>query len=207
MAKDEFIGIRVSKEFKKYLQRESKRKGMSLSEYIEGHAEDNFKDTKKHIQNLVERAKEERPAFWEEAEKTQITKELERLVPEIVSDILHPLNSTQPYYHPVLMLSFIPRMIKSTITNLDSVHDEYKLMAASQFLHAGQILAENINKIKSKDKEEQEKIISELKNIIESFVFYFTSMAFAKDSFVAIKNELDKTEKVLLKEIEAKKGR
>jgi len=204
MAKDEFIGIRVSKEFKKYLQRESKRKGLSLSEYIEHHTEDNFKETKKHIQNLIERAKEDRPEFWEEAEKTQITKEFERLVGEIVSDMLHPMNDTKPYYHPVFMLSFLGRILKSTIVNLDSINDEYKREAASEFLYTGELLAENLNKIKSGDKEEQKWIISEIKNIIESFAFYFTSMAFAKDSFVKIKDELDKTEKSLLKDIESK---
>src|SRR3990172_3578380 len=122
MAKDEFIGIRVSKEFKKFIQRESKRKGMSLSEYIESHSEDNFKNTKKHIQNLVERAKEERPDFWKEAEKSKITKEFEQFIPEIVSDILHPLNNN-PKVHPVLLLGSIPHILQRTIINLDSIDD------------------------------------------------------------------------------------
>lgn len=203
MAKDEFIGIRVSKEFKKFLQRESKRKGMSLSEYIESHSEDNFRNTKKHIQNLVERAKEERPDFWEEAEKCKITTEFEQFVPEIVSDILHPLNNN-PKVHPVLLLGSIPHILQRTIVSLDSVDDEYKMMAVGHFLSTGEKLAENLNKLKSNNKEEQAHIISEIKKIIETFVFYFTSMAFAKDSFVAIKRELDKTEKILLQGIESK---
>ncbi|MEW6002542.1 MAG: hypothetical protein AB1638_07865 [Nitrospirota bacterium] len=203
MAKDEFIGIRVSKEFKKFIQRESKRKGMSLSEYIEKHSEDNFKNTKKHIQDLVERAKEDRPAFWEEADKCKITKEFEQCVPEIVSDILHPLGGN-PKAHPVLLLGSIPSIFQRTIVNLDSVDDGVKMMAIRHFLSTGEKLAENLNKLKSNDKDEQAYIISEIKKIIETFAFYFTSMAFAKDAFVKIKNELDKTEKTLLNDINKK---
>lgn len=203
MAKDEFIGIRVSKEFKKFIQRESKRKGMSLSEYIENHSEDNFKNTTKHIQNLVERAKEDRPDFWKEAEKAQITKEFEQFVPHIVSDMLHPIGNN-PKMHPVILLNSIPYIFQRAIVNLDSVDDEVKFMAVSKFLSAGRELAENLNKLKSNNKSEQADIIVEIKKIIETFVFYFTSMAFAKDSFVKIKDELDKAEKILLNDIKGK---
>src|SRR5208283_5227774 len=103
MAKDEFIGIRVSKEFKKFLQGEAKRKGMSLAEYIEFHTDDNFKLTKKHFENLLERAKEDLPTFWSEAEKYQITKAFEEIIPGMVSDFLNPLNRRNPDLHPALM--------------------------------------------------------------------------------------------------------
>jgi hypothetical protein len=203
MAKDEFIGIRVSKEFKKFLQRESKRKGMSLSEYIEYYAKDEFLNIKKHIQNLIERAKEDRPEFWEEAEKVQFTKDFENTIPIIMTDLLHPLNNN-PYYHPILVLNSLTLLFSSTIMHFDTLHENYRRPAYQKILYMGEILAKNLNKIQSKNKEEQEEIISELKGLIESFVFSFTSMAFAKDSFVKIKEELDKTEKVLLKDIEVK---
>ena len=70
---------------------------------------------------------------------------------------------------------------------------------------AGKALAENLNKLKSKDKEEQKQNRLELKSIIETFAFYFTSKAFEKDSFVRIKAELDKTEETLLHDIEKAK--
>ncbi|MEW6739795.1 MAG: hypothetical protein ACOYU2_04305 [Nitrospirota bacterium] len=202
MAKDEFIGIRVSKEFKKLVQGEAKRKGVSLSEYIEKHSDYSFKLTKQHIKTLLERTKEDLPTFWSEADKYRITKEFEDFILMVTTDFLMPINTGKPSLHPVHMLTFIPMILKNTIVNIDAVDDEYKLMAARKFLNAGQILAENLNKLKTKDSEQQKHIISEMKNIIETFVFYFTSMAFEKDAFVKIKAELDKTEKTLIKDID-----
>lgn len=204
MAKDEFIGIRVSREFKKFLQRESKKKGMSLSEYIEYHSKDEFMNTKKHIQNLIERAKEDRPEFWEEAEKVQFTKDFENTMPIIMTDLLHPLNNN-PYYHPILVLNSLVFLFNSTLHHFDTIHEDYRRSAAMKIFQMGELFAKNINKIKSKNKDEQAEIISELKGILESFAFNFTSMAFAKDSFLKIKDELDKTEKMLLKDIEGGK--
>ena len=102
MAKEEFIGIRVSKEFKKFLQREAKRKGMSLSEYIEFHTDDNFKLTQKHSQDLLERAKEDLPSFWSEAEKSQVTKEFEKMIPLMISDFLNPYKPHKSFFAPCL---------------------------------------------------------------------------------------------------------
>ncbi len=59
-------------------------------------------------------------------------------------------------------------------------------------MSAAEILAENLNKLKTTDKEDQKHIVSDLKNVIETFAFYFTSMAFEKDSFVKIKEELER---------------
>ena len=204
MAKEEFIGIRVSKEFKKFLQREAKRKGMSLSEYIEFHTDDNFKLTQKHSQDLLERAKEDLPSFWSEAEKSQVTKEFEKMIPLMISDFLNPINRTNPTLHPAFMLLYIPLLVKNTIVHIDSIDDEHKRDAVSKYLSAGKIIAENLNKLKVKDKDEQKTIISTMKDMIETFAFSFTSLAFEKESFLKIKNELDKVEKSLLKDIEGK---
>ena len=204
MAKDEFIGIRVTKEFKKFIQREAKRKGVSLSEYIESHTDDNFKLTRKHFETLLERAKEDLPAFWVEAEKSQITKEFEEFIPLLVSDFLNPLNRANPHLHPTLMLQSIPSILKNTIVHIDTINEEYKIQAVGHFLSAAKVIAENLNKLKTSDKEEQKRIVSDLKNVIETFAFYFTSMAFEKDSFVKIKDELDKVEKSLHKDIEGR---
>lgn len=204
MAKDEFIGIRVTKEFKKFIQREAKRKGMSLSEYIEGfHPDDNFKLTRKHFEDLLERAKEDLPTFWIEAEKYQVTKEFEKIIPLMVSDFLNPINRTNPTLHPAFMLMYIPMLVKNTLAHIDSIEDEHKRNAMDNYLSASKVIAENLNKLKVKDKEEQKYIISQMRDMIETFAFSFTSMAFAKDSFVAIKKELDKTEKILLHEIQS----
>ena len=206
MAKEEFIGIRVSREFKKFIQGEAKRKGMSLAEYIEGfHGGEGFKLTRKHFEDLLERAKEDLPTFWGEAEKSQIIKEFEEFIPLVVSDFLNPMNQKDFNLHPAFMLMFIPLLVKNTIVHVDSIEDEHKSRAVEHYLSAGKIIAENLNKLKVKDKEEQKHIISKMKDMIETFAFSFTSMAFEKDSFVKIKAELDKTEKTLLNDIEKAK--
>jgi hypothetical protein len=204
MAKEEFIGIRVSREFKKFIQGEAKRKGMSLSEYIESHTDDNFKLTRKHTEDLLERAKEDLPAFWSEAEKSQVTKEFEKMIPLMISDFLNPMNCTNPALHPAFMLMYIPLLVKNTIVHIDSIEDEHKWQAMNEYLSAGKIIAENLNKLKVKDKEEQKSIISTIKDMIETFAFSFTSIAFEKDSFLKIKEQLDKVEKTLHKDIEGK---
>ena len=178
---------------------------MSLSEYIEYHTDDNFKLTKKHFEDLLERAKEDLPTFWSEAEESQITKNFEGLIPSLIADFLNPINRTNPKLHPAFILMYVHLILRGTIVHIDTVDDEYKMQAVEQFLTAAKVLAENLNKLKTSDKEEQKHIISELKNIIESFAFYFTSMAFSKESFVKIKEELDKTEKILLSEFEGKR--
>lgn len=204
MAKDEFIGIRVSKEFKKFIQGEAKRKGLSLSEYIESHTDDNFKLTRKHLQDLLERAKEDTPTFWIEAEKYKITKVFEEFIPDMATDFLNPINHTNPSFLPAFMLMYIRMLVKDTIGHIDSIEDEHKRRAIEHYLSAGKVIAENLNKFKVKDKDEQKYLISEMKDMIETFAFSFTSMAFAKDSFVTIKKELDKTEKTLLEEVKVK---
>ena len=204
MAKDEFIGIRVGKEFKKFLQREAKRKGLSLSEYIESRTDDNFKLTSKYFHDLLERAKEDLPTFWSEAEKYQITKVFEGLIPDMSTDFLNPINRTKPDFHPVFMLMYIDMLVKNTVVHIDSIEEEHKRYAMDHYLTAGKAIAENLNKMKVKDKEEQKYLISKMKDMIETFAFSFTSMAFAKDSFVTIKKELDKTEKILLDEVKVK---
>lgn len=201
MTKDQFIGIRISKESKKLLQQEAKRKGMSLSEYLETTSTDKFEDTKKHIQDLIARAKADRPEFWEEAEKSQILREYESLMPNIVSDLLNPLGH-DPHHHAVLMMNFIPLAMRNCVVNLDTVHSDWKRQASSKLIDASKLLAENLNKLQGKDKEEQIEVIKEIKQLIESFAFSFTSLAFAKDSFLKIKGELDKTEKSLLGDLE-----
>ena len=132
--KDEFIGIRVSKEFKKFLQREAKRKGMSLSEYIEFHTDDNFKLTRKHFESLLERAKEDLPTFWSEADKSQITKEFEKIIPLLVSDFLNPMNRANPQLHPAFMLMYVHLILKNTIVHIDTIEDEYKRQAIGDYL-------------------------------------------------------------------------
>ena len=205
MAKDEFIGIRVSKEFKKFIQGEAKRKGLSLSEYIESHTDDNFKLTSKHLKELLERAKEDLPTFWKEADKYSVTNVFERIIPDMATDFLNPINRTKPDFHPVFILMYMKMLVKDTIVYIDSLEEEHKRYAMDHYLSAGKVIAENLNKFKVRDKEEQKYLISEMRDMIETFAFSFTSMAFAKDSFVTIKKELDKTEKILLDDVKTKK--
>lgn len=204
MAKDEFIGIRVSTEFKKLIQGEAKRKGMSLAEYIESHVDDSFNLTRKHFQNLLEKAKTDLPTFWSEADKYEITKVFERVITDMATDFLNPINRTKPNFHPVFMLMYVDMLVKNTIVHINSIEEEHKRYAMDHYLTAGKDIAENLNKMKVKNKDEQVYLITKMKDMIETFAFSFTSMAFGKDSFVTIKKELDKTEKILLEEVKAK---
>jgi tRNA/tmRNA/rRNA uracil-C5-methylase (TrmA/RlmC/RlmD family) len=204
MAKNVYIGARVTKEFKKFLQGECKRKGVSLSKYIAMHSDDNFKLSKEHIKTLMERTKEDLPTFWSEAEKSQITKEFERFLLEATTDFINPTHRTDPYRHPAFILYQLGKVIGNTIVHIDSIIDEHKMQAVNNYLDVANSIAQNLNKLKSNDKEEQKVIITTLKNIIETYAFNFASMAFKKDSFVKIKAELDKIEKTLLDEVKEK---
>jgi hypothetical protein len=200
MAKDEFIGIRASKEFKTYLQKQAKKKGMSLSQYLEYSFEEKFIATKDHVQFWIDEAKEKNPEFWGKADQSQITKEFEKDIPILVTDFINP-SAGSPYQLPYHMLSILSYLLSSSINNIDSMQKDYHGRTSLLFLSMARTIGANLNKLKSDDIEEKKEIISEMKNLIEMFGFYFTSLAFNKDSFVMIKEGLDKTEKMLLNEI------
>ena len=209
MAKDDILSLRVDKEFKKHLQREAKRKGVSLAKYIELHFEDNFRDTKSLVHMLIENAKDERPEYWKQLEGNPILRKLEFFGEAYLTDFLHPMGSGdyEPTRHGLFMLERIMYLIGDTANLFETIDEKYRQDAAENYFGMVEAVAKNLNKFKSAEPDTQKYIISAIKELIELLSFNFTSSAFAKESFVKIKEELDKTEKILLREIEEKAKR
>jgi hypothetical protein len=198
--KDDFIGIRISKELKQEFQKEAKKQGVTLSEYFESCVKGQFWESKFAVQSMIAEAQEKNPEFWKKAKKMGLVRELEHQIPMFVSDFVMP-QSKQPDAIPLHMGYLIWDLVRALVNNIDGVPDFYKGATSSQILEIGKSIADNVSKLKSKEKEEQKKIIEDLKEIIETFVFGFTSMAFAKDSFLKINAELEKTKTILLNEL------
>lgn len=196
--KDDFIGIRISKELKQKFQKEAKKQGLTLSEYFESCVKGQFLESKYAVQSMIAEAKEKRPEYWEKTQKTPLTRDLEHLIPILVSDFVIP-PSANPDGMPVHISYLIGHLVKSVLNNIDTV--KYKGEVCSNAVRIGKYIADNVGRLKAGDRTEQERIIKDLKEVIETFVFNFTSMAFAKDSFLTIKAELEKTEKILLEGI------
>jgi hypothetical protein len=197
--KDDFIGIRISKELKERFQKEAKKQGLTLSEYFESCVKGQFLESKYAVQSMIAEAQEKNPEFWKKAKKAALVRDLEHLIPILVSDFVMPQGD--PNGIPLHMTYLIQDLVISVLNSVDSVTNLYRGATCSYALGIGKSIADNVSKLKSKDKEEQKRIIEELKEVIETFVFGFTSMAFAKDSFLTIKAELEKTEKILLEDI------
>ena len=203
--KDEFVGIRISKEFKFFLEKRAKKKGMSLSRLIDESLIDSFKEDKEFIQNIFSKRKQERPVFWKELDKSPIIREFEDFIAILYTEFLNPLNKTQTDLQPVLLLNWISHILSATIKHYDSISEEYEDQAAGKFIESfGRDLIEGLAYIKSKDKETQGKIIDMKMDLAEKACYHFTALAFAKDSYIKIKTELEKVRKELLNELKGK---
>jgi hypothetical protein len=65
MTKDEFIGVRVSKEVKDKLRKEAEKEGMSISRYFESCIKGNFQEPELIVESLIADAKEQNPDYWQ----------------------------------------------------------------------------------------------------------------------------------------------
>ncbi len=68
--KEEFVGIRISKELKTFLEKKAKKNGISLSRLIDESLLDSFKEDKEFILNNINKRKQERPVYWKELDKS-----------------------------------------------------------------------------------------------------------------------------------------
>ena len=205
--KEEFVGIRISKELKDFLEKKANEKGISLSRLIDENLIDSFKEDKEFILNTINKRKQERPVFWKELEKSPIIREFENYIASLYTEFLNPLNKTKADHQPVMLLGWINRILCSTIKHFDSIPEEYKRTAAGDFIELlGNALIEGIAYIKSNDKETQGHIIDMKKDLAEKACYHFTALAFAKDSYIKIKTELEKVREELIKELKEKSG-
>ena len=198
--KDDFIGIRISKDLKERFQKEAKKQGLTLSEYFESCVRGQFGESKYAVQSMIEEAHEKKPDYWEKARKAALIREIEYLLPIFVSDFVMP-QGADPHGVVLLMIHSIKDFMRAVVNNIDTVSPMYQGAVSQDALEMGRMVADNIGKFKAEDSDDQKTLIKNLKELIESFVFNFTSMAFAKESFLKIQSELEKTEKILLQNI------
>jgi len=203
--KEEFVGIRISKELKASLEKKAKKSGISLSRLIDESLIDSFKEDKEFILNNINKRKQERPVYWKELDKSPIIREFEDFIASLYTEFLNPLNKVKTDYQPVMLISWIEHILSTTIKHYDSISEEYKNPAAGNFIELlGKALIEGLAYIKSNNKETQGEIIDMKMDLAEKACYHFTALAFAKDSYMKIKTELEKVRKELLKEIKGK---
>jgi hypothetical protein len=198
--KDALIGIRISKSLKERFQREARKQGLSLSEYFTSFIEGQFWESKYAVESMITEAQEKDPKYWEKARKAALIRELEYQLPMVVSDFVSP-SATDPNGLPLHMTYLIEDLVRAVFNNIDTVSPDYRGAVSGYALEMGKLIADNMGKFKAEDNEGQKRIIKDLRELIESFAFNFTSMAFAKESFQKIQSELEKTERILLQNI------
>lgn len=202
--KEEFIGIRVSKELRASLEKGAKKKGVSLSKFIEEGLHDTYISDKERILSLISKRKQERPEYWKELDKSPIVREFEDYIGTLFTEFLNPM-SKDPKHQPVILLTWIEHLLQSTIKHFDSVPEQYKVEAARRFISSlGETLIEGLTHIKSKNKKTQLELIELEKDFVEKACFHFTSLTLAKDSYEKMKAELEKVYAELMMELQLK---
>ncbi len=198
--KEDIIIMRIGKEFKTFLQNKAKEKGVSLSKLIEERLHDTFKQDKELILDLIDKRKQERPVYWKELEKSPIIREFENYIASLFTEFVNPL-SKDPNYQPLIILNWIEHILSLTIKHFDSISEEHKKGAADSFISIGEKLIDGLTSIQATDKETQEYILKRKKEFVEKAIYYYTALAFAKESYHKIKRELEKVNDELIKEL------
>lgn len=209
--KEEFIGIRVTKELRASLEKKAKEKGMSLSRFIQEGLDDTYHSDKERILGLINKKKQERPEYWKELDKSPITREFEDFIGTMFTEFVNPV-SRDPKHQPVILIYWIEHLLNSVIKHFDSVPEAHKVEAAHFFIDSiGGTLIEGLKHIKSKNNKTQSKLIDLESNFVEKVCFHFTSRALAKESYEAMKKEIEKVHTDirlnLLEERNDKKGK
>ncbi|OHB36594.1 MAG: hypothetical protein A2Y09_01260 [Planctomycetes bacterium GWA2_39_15] len=203
MAKEEFISLRVSKELRDFLEAKAKKRGVKLSKLIEDELSDTYKTDNAQILNIISKRKQERPEYWNKFEKSPIAKKFETFISMIFTEFVNPI-SNDPEHQPVVLLGSIQNILKETINHFGSIPEEHRRLAADTLMSVGEVLIDGFVFIKSNDRETQEHIIDMKKNLVEKACYHFTALAFAKDSYIKIKTELEKVRDELIKELKEK---
>lgn len=201
--KEDIIIMRISGEFKTFLKKKAKEKGVSLSKLIEERLYDTYKTDREQVLDLIAKRKKERPKLWAELDKSPIVREFEGFIATIFTEFINPI-SKDTEYQPVVLLGWIQHILRETIKHFDSIREEDKERAAQQFIGVGEILIDGLAHIKSQNKETQEKIIRMKTDLAEKVSHHVTSLAFAKDSYNNIRAELEKVCTEISKELKKK---
>jgi len=201
--KEELIIMRVDVEFKAFLKKKAKEKGVSLSKLIEERLYDAYKADKEQILDLIAKRKQEKHKLWAELDKSPIVREFEDYIASLFTEFVNPL-SKDPKYQPAILIGWIQHILRQTIKHFDSIDEEYKRAAADRFMGIGQILIEEMSQIKSQDKKTQEEIIYLKAEFAERAIYHFTALAFAKESYSKAKLEIEKVRNELVQELKKK---
>jgi hypothetical protein len=202
--KGDLIGLRISREFKEFLKEKADKLGVSLSELIENNLYDTYKSDEDIIKRLIKRRKSERPAYWEELDKSPITREFEEHIATLFTKFVNPIAKRDYKYQPVVLIGLIDHLLSETIKHFNSIPEEHKRMAAYSFLKIGKTLTEALPLLRANDKETEKEIIIIKKEIAEKLIYHLSALVFAKDSYNKIKAELDKIQAELIKGLDKK---
>ena len=186
------------------MQKKAKEKGISLSKLIEEGLDDTYHSDKDHILDLISRKKGKKPAYWKELNKSPIAREFEDYIATLFTEFVNPI-SKDVKHQPVVLLMWLDHILKTTIKHFDSIPEEHKLSAAQSFMRVGKTLVDGLTHLKSKNTATQDEIIKMEKDFIEKAIFYFTSLALAKESYSKIRTELEKVNKELIAELKLEK--
>lgn len=206
--KEEFIGIRVTKELRASLEKKAKEKGMSLSRLIEEGLDDTYHSDKERILSLIKKRKQERPEYWKELDKSPITREFEDFIGTMFTEFVNPV-SRDTKHQPVILIGWIEHLLNSVIKHFDSVPETHKFEAARLFINSiGGTLIEGLKHIKSKNNKTQSELIDLESNFVEKVCFHFTSRALAKESYEAMKKEIERVcTELTIKQLAEKSGK
>lgn len=198
--KEEFIGIRIDKEFKSILQKKAKKKGISLSELLTLHLGDLYQSDKEQIQSLIKMKKEERPLFWEEYDQSTIATVMQEQIVKLYVDYFNP-TSTNTEFQPYASITVIASFMRSIMKHFESVPDECKCAALCSIMCIGEAFIDCLAYIKSKDPEMQKSIIDGKAKIFEQIAYHFTAMALDKNSYMEFKRKIEEIQSALIYEL------
>ena len=198
--KDELITVRINKEFKAFLKKKARKRGVSLSKLLFENLHDSYQSDKEQILGLINKKKEENPTFWKELDKSKIINEFEEHIATMYTEFINPISS-ETEHQPVLLLVWISNFISETIKHFESIPEEHKQLAASHFIRMGETLVDGLGNVKSKDKKTQEEIINMKANLVDKMSYHLTALAFAKESYMKIKKEIGKVKDELIKNL------
>jgi gas vesicle protein len=201
--KEELIGIRVSKEFKAHLQKKAKEKGVSLTEVIEERLYDTFDSDKERIQFLISERKKQKPEFWKCIDQSPINREVEKHLVELYTEYMNPIGQNIDHL-PLQLITFICLALNGTLKHFDSLKDDYKYNVARRYFDICSKIIDSFPNLKSNNKEEQEQIIHDMRDMAEKICYTMSAMAFNKDAYNTIKKKLDELQTELLKDLKQK---
>lgn len=187
--REEFIGLRIDKKSKNFLEKKAKEEGISLSNLILKKVLDAFKER----------------SLWDELEK-------------YLQPIEKPILESQPYielqleikksvlqskgFKQVEYLSRIEILLNAIINKIHLIPEEQKKLAAICLSEMSRIIDNGFSNLKSENREINQHIIKERKNLADTICYNLTTSAFAKKSYYLIKEELEKVFRELISELD-----